>query len=123
MKLSPTVFRRLAIAWTVIMLIGCLTPHDHVPDELATWNDKFLHVVIFAPFSFLWILTGFRVSNALLAGFIFGALIELLQYILPINRSADWKDVVGDGIGTLLGAGLTFIWYRLFPNGSFTANP
>ncbi len=119
MKITPTVLRWLAIAWTITMLIGCLTPHDQVPDELMTWNDKFLHIAIFALFATLWLLAGYPIRTVVVAGLIVGALIEVLQYLLPINRSADWFDLMADGVGTGIGVVLVLVWYRLFPNGSF----
>jgi VanZ family protein len=115
MKIPRTVWRLLAIAWTIIMLIGCLTPHDQIPNELNSWNDKSLHILIFAPFTLLWMLTGLRAGYALATGLLFGILIEVLQYALPINRSADWKDVVADCVGAALGVGLAILWQRLFP--------
>ncbi|WP_420151084.1 VanZ family protein [Spirosoma sp.] len=114
-----TIMRWLAIIWTVIMLLGCLTPHAEIPGPIVDINDKLMHVVIFAPFSLLWIIAGFRVNTVLIAGFLFGALIEFLQYVLPINRSADWIDLFADCIGTVVGAGLALAWHRLFPNRNF----
>lgn len=108
MKINPTVFRWLAIVWTIIMLIGCLTPHEELPGELVELNDKMLHAAIFAPFSILWILAGVRMNHTLIAGILLGALIEVLQYILPINRSADWIDFAADGLGVLIGIGLAW---------------
>ncbi len=119
MKITQTLIRGLAVAWTVTMLIGCLTPHDQVPDELMTWNDKGLHIAIFALFSFLWVLAGFRLGRVAIAGLFVGALIEVLQYVLPINRSADWLDLLADCIGTGVGIGSALVWNRLFPNHSF----
>ncbi|GAB4022316.1 VanZ family protein [Spirosoma koreense] len=110
-----TVARWLAITWTIIILIGCLTPHEDVPGTLMTWNDKVLHIAIFVPFSLLWILAGFRRNNVVVAGFFLGALIEALQYVLPINRSADAVDLLADCLGVAIGAVLALAWYRLFP--------
>lgn len=103
MKLTPTLFRWLAIVWTVIMLIGCLTPHSELPDELVNWNDKAQHIAIFALFALLWRLAGLKLATVAIAGIVFGALIEVLQYVLPINRSADWVDLFADSIGVVLG--------------------
>lgn len=112
MKISPIVFRWLAIVWTIIMLIGCLTPHDELPGELVEFNDKLLHAVIFAPFVVLWILAGFRMDYVFVAGILFGALIEGLQYILPINRSADWVDLAADTLGVVLGVAIAWVILR-----------
>ena len=98
-----TVVRWLAIVWTIIMLIGCLTPHKDIPEELSTFNDKTLHIAIFVPFAILWIASGYRIAYVLIAGILFGGLIEVLQGILPINRNADWLDLAADSLGTVLG--------------------
>ncbi|QDK82733.1 VanZ family protein [Spirosoma sp. KCTC 42546] len=114
MRISLTVFRWLAIVWTIIMLLGCLTPHADLPGELVTFNDKFMHVVIFAPFALLWILAGFRMSYVLVAGVLFGGLIEVLQYVLPINRSADWIDLLADAAGTVVGVFMAWAVHKTY---------
>ncbi|WP_245877905.1 VanZ family protein [Spirosoma fluviale] len=103
MKITPTLVRWMAIAWTIIMLIGCLTPHTELPDELLTWNDKGQHLSIFALFAILWRMTGFPFVTVMVVGLLFGGLIEVLQYILPINRSGDWMDLAADFVGVLIG--------------------
>lgn len=113
------VMRWLAIIWTIVILIGCLTPHEDIPGPLIAWNDKVLHVAIFAPFSFLWIQAGFRTNKVLIAGVLLGGLIEALQGLLPINRSADWVDLLADSLGIMVGAGLALLWSRLFLNRNF----
>ncbi|MBN8824232.1 MULTISPECIES: VanZ family protein [unclassified Spirosoma] len=109
MKISPILARWLAIIWTIIMLIGCLTPHDDLPEELLSWSDKLLHVLIFAPFTLLWALAGFPMGRVLIAGILFGALIEVLQYILPINRSGDLIDLLADSLGAVVGIGIAWL--------------
>lgn len=37
-----------------------------------------------------------------IGSFIYGMIIEGLQHILPYKRSADWLDVLANGIGTLI---------------------
>ena len=103
MSSSKSVVRWLAIVWTIVMLIGCLTPHKDIPEELSFFNDKSLHILIFVPFAVLWIAAGYRVVYVLIAGILFGALIEVLQGILPINRNADWLDLAADSLGAVLG--------------------
>ncbi len=109
MKITPTLLRWLAIAWMVIMLIGCLTPHSDLPDDLLTLNDKGQHVSIFALFALLWRLAGYKSGTVIVMGILFGALIEVLQYFLPINRSADWIDLAADAIGVCLGILLALV--------------
>lgn len=109
MKIAPIVFRWLAITWTIIILIGCLTPHEELPKELLGWNDKLLHALIFTPFVVAWVLAGFRISYVFIAGVLLGGIIELLQYTLPINRSGDWVDFAADAVGALLGVGVVWV--------------
>ncbi|QJW88404.1 VanZ family protein [Spirosoma taeanense] len=114
---NPTLRRAAAIAWTLIMLWGCLLPGPKVPRIMA-WHDKLMHVVIFVLFSVLWMLArpGGRTNwpdragaiRVLLAGLAFGIIIEVLQYTLPIRRSGDVEDVIADFAGALLGVGV--IW-------------
>ncbi|GAB3991035.1 hypothetical protein GCM10028807_19890 [Spirosoma daeguense] len=100
---NVAVMRGLGIIWTVIILIGCLTPHAELPGEILTLSDKALHVAIFVPFGFLWARTGFQFSWVFVAGTLLGAFIELLQYMLPINRTGEWVDLAADVVGTLVG--------------------
>ena len=81
--------RWLALTWTLIILAGCLAPHDQIPTELVTWNDKLEHIVLFIVFGFLWMRAGLQAVTVVMAGVFLGGLIEVLQYLLPINRSAD----------------------------------
>lgn len=103
-----TSVRWLAIGWTIVILIGCLTPHDQIPEVLTDISDKLEHMAIFALFTLLWAEAGMRVNLTLLIGILFGALIEVLQYVLPINRSADWGDLLADTIGAIVG--VVFYW-------------
>jgi hypothetical protein len=114
-----TLARWAAIGWMVIILIGCLTPHDEIPDVLTGWDDKFQHLAIFAGFGFLWREADFEVVPVLIAGLIFGGLIEILQYVLPINRSGDWLDLAADFAGTIVGVVLALVWSRLYPDRRF----
>lgn len=119
MRINPTLLRGLAITWTIIILIGCLAPHAQIPGPIVSLNDKLMHVAIFVPFSLLWMLAGMRLQTALIVGVLLGAVIEGLQYVLPINRSCDIVDLVADSIGTVIGVGLALVWYRLFPKQGF----
>ncbi|MFD2571646.1 VanZ family protein [Spirosoma soli] len=94
-----------AITWTIIMLIGCTIPGPDVP-PVMTLNDKFMHIGIFVPFAALWIIAGRRPMWVIIAGLLYGILIEVIQGVLPIHRSADVKDAIADFIGTLLGVGV-----------------
>ncbi|GAB3692922.1 hypothetical protein GCM10027592_12280 [Spirosoma flavus] len=109
-RLNDVVLMRwLAIVWTVVMLWGCLTPHQELPSTLLTVSDKAMHVAIFVLFAFLWQRAGYSLPVVLVVGIFFGAFIEVMQYVLPINRSADWLDLLADSIGAVLGVFLAWL--------------
>ncbi len=87
------------------MMIGCTIPGPKI-EPVITLNDKFMHIVIFMPFAVLWIFAGRRPLWVIIAGLLYGILIEVIQGVLPINRSADVVDAVADFAGTLIGVGL-----------------
>ena len=98
-----------AIAWTFIMFIGCSWPTEKLPDEVITIGDKWMHIAIFAPFAVLWRFAGKSWQWTLIAGLLYGLLIEVWQGITPFNRSFDLVDAVADGLGALVGLGLAWI--------------
>lgn len=91
-----------AIAWTIIMFIGCSLPGENVPESISN-RDKLTHIAIFAAFGFLWRLTGQSVGKVLLTGILYGVLIEIWQAVMPINRSGDLADAVADTVGVCIG--------------------
>ena len=55
----------------------------------------------------------------LLPGLFYGVLIEVLQYVLPTNRSPEFWDFVADAIGALMAILiLRFIFRRVFDEAS-----
>ena len=83
-----------------------------VPIDL--W-DKFLHFVSFGVWSAGYYILAhlFREDEAIKAfkysviyGASFGALIEILQFLLPLNRSFEFADFIADLLGAII---ITFI--------------
>ncbi len=68
-----------------------------------------MHVGIFLLFGSLWYWVGYRAWVVLLAGAIYGLLIEIWQGVMPINRSFDLYDILADAVGTILGIGLAWL--------------
>jgi VanZ family protein len=94
-----------AIGWTLAIFIGCSMPGDGLPHDVNN-NDKLIHISIFLLFGYLWRRLDYRVVVVLLAGAVYGFLIEVWQGVMPINRSYDLYDALADAVGTLLGIGL-----------------
>ncbi len=101
--------------WTLFIFVGCLMPGKDLPKVDAPFIDKWVHLVMFGGFTFLWLLAGSgirasRLLTWLIVGIALGGLIEFLQGILPsLGRSCEFLDIVADGLGALLGIAL----YRL----------
>jgi VanZ family protein len=90
----------LALAMLGIFVLSVLPPSPHLP---STGWDKSNHMLGFGTLGLLgtrgWPGRTWAVIAALLA---YGGLIEVLQSLTP-DRSAEWADLLADGIG--LGVG------------------
>ena len=111
---------QLAILWTSGILLACLIPGNEVPHIHIPLADKWVHFIIFAGFSFLWLST-FKQANAAKGVLIFilsvllGYAVELLQDSgITTGRSYDVYDIVADAVGGALGVCLFFIRRRAF---------
>lgn len=98
------------ILTTLLILIGTLMPNSNLPEYQVFKYDKVMHAGAFMAWT---LATGItwrafqpqRVSLAILivVPLLFGITIEILQGILPINRSPEWMDIFFDTLGTFLG--------------------
>lgn len=98
-----------AFLWTLLIFILCLWPGEELPKSNIALIDKWVHFVLFAPFTFLWLSAFgnrkmFFLIAALIVGIFTGFLVEMMQAAFPkLGRSYDLLDIVADGIGSLLG--------------------
>jgi VanZ family protein len=104
--------RFLAVLWTLLIFIGCFLPGKDIPDVQVPFIDKWVHLVLFGGFTFLWLCARpVRTARSLITIFLLsaalGSLIELLQGLLSfLGRTMDIMDALADSIGGLLGIGL-----------------
>jgi VanZ family protein len=109
---------QLAILWTLGILLACLIPGKEVPDIHIPLADKWVHFIIFAGFSFLWLCTFIRATAKkgmliFILSVLLGYAVELLQDSgITTGRSYDVYDIVADAIGGALGVLLFFIWRK-----------
>jgi VanZ family protein len=101
-----------AMSWATVIFILCATPGRYIPS--ASWLeilsvDKFVHAGIFFVLCSLCFLIVIKRNQAntflyiyLLAGIIYGALLEFMQANYFSERSADWQDIVANSTGCLL---------------------
>ncbi len=97
----------LFVAATLSILIGTLYPAEKL-SQINIWNhDKIAHFGLFAIWTFLFgLVYAVRKKNTPNLWFVFGfslffgLLVEILQFILPTNRSPELYDFIADALGS-----------------------
>ena len=98
--------------WTLLIFIGCFTPGKEIPRVDVPLIDKWVHLVLFGGFTFLWlcarpIINLRSLLVLLLISVALGSFIEIMQGLLTfLGRSMELMDAVADSIGGLLGIGI-----------------
>jgi len=103
-----------AFFWLLIITILSIYPGNKIPAPPFFQVDKFVHVFMYAPLSFLLIIAFFKQYNALesrlkvsiliiLFAVFFGGIMEILQHYILINRSGNIYDFTANTIGAILG--------------------
>ncbi|MDX1639716.1 MAG: VanZ family protein [Balneolaceae bacterium] len=103
--------RALLWTWALITtaaLLLTLFPADYVTQSKLWTYDKLGHLILFGSWTFLLGLYqqvrqpgNPKLLYIFLLGVLFGGLIEILQYLLPVNRHADLFDFGFDVTGAL----------------------
>ncbi len=112
----------MAAVWTLAILAACLIPGREIPNVNVPLADKWVHFILFAVFSFLWLFLYRHASlkqglYICLLSSAFGYVVELLQGSgLTRGRSYDPFDWFADSIGGVLGMLLFFCLRRFFGN-------
>jgi VanZ family protein len=117
-----------ALTWALFILVICGIPGQDLPKvTFLEWlkPDKVIHLFTYGILSWL-LARAFRNQNYFTAlhlhpnswsfaiAILYGALIEVLQSTIFINRSGDLRDALANAIGALTG-----LWiYRLLLNRS-----
>lgn len=88
----------------------CLRPSG-AGEPLFLHADKWAHFLAFAALGVMFLALVERrhygvVCAALL---VFGAAIEVAQFLMPYGRSAEWWDLVADGVGVLVGLAASLV--------------
>jgi VanZ family protein len=123
MAVLPAVLKRFwpAVAWGVGILVLTGIPGQDIPrlPRFVLAPDKIAHLLIFAGFSFL-LVKGFssetgvitqRMSGmTLLISSLFGAMTEILQATVFINRMGSVADFLVDLVGNMAGLLVFHYW-------------
>lgn len=94
---------------TLITLSLTLIPADFIGNQKIWSYDKLGHLLLFGSWTYLLGLYQLVSTNQDLnlftiffLGVSFGIAIEALQYLLPLNRSADFFDIAFDSLGSFI---------------------
>lgn len=95
---------------TIITLALTLLPAGKVMPKQVWTFDKLGHLLIFGSWTFLIgyyrLLTKPKILNLFtifFVGVLFGTAVEVLQYLMPFKRSADFLDIAFDALGCFIG--------------------
>jgi VanZ family protein len=103
MLIVPHRFLWSSVFYSAVIAILILGLIPTVPQIADTGWDKTNHLVAFAVLAWLGCMSFPRkILFLMLALFAFGALIEVLQSFTP-HRSAEWGDLLADGLGLFPG--------------------
>jgi VanZ family protein len=100
--------RFMAMLWTLIIFTLCLIPGNELPNVNIPFVDKWVHLVLFGVFSFLWLASmptaNYRFLLIVFAITIFvGWLVEFVQGTFTRGRYQDNMDTLADTAGGLIG--------------------
>ena len=103
----------IAILYSCFISVLFFIPSQDLPNIHFSALDKIVHILIYFILVNLWMLylyirNGFQFNNKwgliiLLSVLLYGIIIEILQGLLTISRSADIFDVLANLIGSLIG--------------------
>ena len=99
----------IALGNSFLIAILSLINAEHIPDTGIEISDKFLHVFAYVVLMWSWLLVqrdnkSFKRGLILLIVLmIYGIILEVLQGGININRTTDWKDVIANLLGLILG--------------------
>lgn len=105
--------RLIFYIWTIMIIVLMVIPGNYVPPPKGFLKnmspDKIVHLSLIGSWTFM-LLTLYPRKKIIgilifaIFGTMFGALLELIQLILPIGRAANIFDVVADVIGASIAA-------------------
>lgn len=107
-----------AVCITVGIAILSLTESSYMPS--VSLNDKLAHSLLYALLAATWLMPLLKQSQTtsndlkrsltiLLGTTAYGALLELLQHCCTLTRSGEWRDLLADFLGALIGIAILFV--------------
>ncbi|HET8866409.1 MAG TPA: VanZ family protein [Gracilimonas sp.] len=117
---SVKLYFTLLILSTAAILYGTLFPADYKMPRSLLGIDKVVHFVMFAAWTFFYGLVRFLKDKfsllpVFLVGVFFGLTVEVLQHLLPIDRSPELLDLIADISGTGFAIFLLYVMAKKVP--------
>ena len=116
MKPIPRLFKvRIARGITFVLIaiaiVGSLMPPQQIEQLTFSLSDKLIHGLYYATLTFFWILSAKTKPDQKqikvgLSVFFLGLALEILQDVLPIQRTMDVLDVFANSIGIFIAIGM-----------------
>jgi VanZ family protein len=112
------IFTKLAIGWTILIIIGSLLPSAFIKIQALdsiTGSDKILHITMYALAAYFWlnsiekVTSGSKVIQIIILLNLLGFTMELLQSKITSGRFFEWYDAIANCIGTILGLMVYFL--------------
>ncbi|RTL58562.1 MAG: VanZ family protein [Sphingobacteriales bacterium] len=103
------------LLWTIAIFILLILPGSSFPKKKwfgEIYLDKWIHIFLFASFVILWSLVAKHQSvskkknlllKLMIAGILFGVMMEVIQHFWVPSRSFEVKDIMADGAGAFIG--------------------
>ena len=99
----------IAVFFTISILFGSLVKSELIVVESISVSDKTYHLIAYFLLMLSWLYAFFKkekfqehVKYIILACFIFGIIIEILQGVITSYRTASFLDILENTIGVLL---------------------
>jgi len=110
--LKPQVRKTIGVVYLLVIALLSLWPSNSLPQiPLFPGVDKLVHICMYLGLSFLacWIYDACNqrlwfICTLLTAVFMYGALMEVLQNTMHYGRSFDFKDLIANLTGAIIGA-------------------
>ncbi|QLE01459.1 VanZ family protein [Galbibacter sp. BG1] len=118
LELPKYFYLSIAVFWLCAITVASLISVDlvHEVESEIEVSDKLVHGIFYFVNTVLFYLYLRKtpLKNPLLKislfSFVYGMLIEVLQYVMPFERSFDLKDVLANSIGILIAIFLIKFW-------------
>ena len=101
--------------WSAAAFALIMAGLPHAPELSVESGDKILHMIAFAVLALLGALAypALSLMALLLCLSAFGILIELIQLIPALNRTADWRDLAANILNAAAVLGVIFVVRRI----------